>query len=69
MTLDKFRTLTKDLPGDLTVSVVVNSGDGGDHALRTITIADGALLLCSDNQNCGQRERVIYDATPEPRMD
>lgn len=69
MTLDQFRALTRDLPGSITVEIVVNDSHGGEHPIRTVTTIDCALLLCSDNQEVGAREKVLYDATPEPRMD
>lgn len=69
MTLEQFRALTRDLPGDLTVEIVVNDTHGGEHAICTVTTVDSALLLCSDNQDVSAREKVLYDTTPEPRMD
>lgn len=69
MTLDQFRTLTRDLSGALTVEIVVNDTHGGEHPVYTMTTVDGALLLCSDNADVSTRETVLYDRTPEPRMD
>lgn len=69
MTLDQFRALTRDLSGSLKVEIVVNDTHGGEHAIRTVTTVDYSLLLCSDNQDVSARETVLYDRTPEPRMD
>lgn len=69
MTLSELRALTRDLPGDLNVEIVVNDSHGGEHAIRTVTTVDFALLLCSDNQDVSAREVVLFDETPEPRMD
>jgi hypothetical protein len=69
MTLEQFRALTRDLPGFLNVEIVVNDTHGGEHAIRTVTTVDYSILLCSDNQDVSAREKVLYDTTPEPRMD
>ena len=69
MNLNQFRELTRDLPGHFLVEIVVNDSHGGEHAIRTVTTIDQAILLCSDNQEVGGRERVLFDETPEPRMD
>jgi hypothetical protein len=69
MTLEQFRTITRDLSGALTVEIVVNDTHGGEHTVYTMTTVDGALLLCSDNAYVSTRETVLYDHTPEPRMD
>ncbi len=69
MTLEQFRALTRDLPGHLSVEIVVNDTYGGEHAIRTVTRCYDGLLLCSDNQDVGKTETVLFDETPEPRMD
>lgn len=69
MTLNDLRRITNGLPGKTKLNVVVTSQQGGEHALRTVTMADGELLLCDSNEDVGPRETVLYDATPEPRMD